>query len=87
MINNDADYFTERHPPIHHRQMRPQYIHTSNLVRTIPHTIILCKGFLKEVPGTQSFVTPLKTIQAEPQSMTKKCHTVRRLNSPIKPIM
>ena len=31
--NNDADYFTKHHPPIHHRQMRPQYIHTSNLVR------------------------------------------------------
>ena len=22
--NNDADYFTKHHPPIHHRQMRPQ---------------------------------------------------------------
>ena len=28
--NNDADYFTKHHPPTHHRQMRPQYIHTSN---------------------------------------------------------
>ena len=25
--NNDADYFTKHHPPIHHRQMRPWYIH------------------------------------------------------------
>ena len=23
--NNDADYFTKHHPPIHHRQMRPRY--------------------------------------------------------------
>ena len=87
VINNDADYFTERHPPIRHRQMRRQYIHTSNLVRTIPHAIILCKGFLKQVPGTQYRVTSLKTIRAEPQYITNKCHNVRRLNRPIKPIM
>ena len=29
-INNDTDYFTKHHPPIHHCQMRPRYIHTSN---------------------------------------------------------
>ena len=40
-MNKGAEYFTKHHPPIHHRQIRPRYIHTSNLVRTITHTIIL----------------------------------------------
>ena len=39
--NNDGDYFTKHHPPIHHRQMRPRYIHTSNLVRKFSQTIRL----------------------------------------------
>ena len=29
--NNDTDYFTKHHPPIHHPQTIPWYIHTSNL--------------------------------------------------------
>ena len=51
--NNDADYFTKHHPPIHHCQMRPWYIHTSNLVRKIPQTIRLCEGVLNWVRVTQ----------------------------------
>ena len=48
--NKDADYFTNHHPPIHHRQMQPNCIHTSNLVQKIPQTIILCEGVLNRVP-------------------------------------
>ena len=77
--NNDADYFTKRHPPIHHHQMRPR---TSNLARTISHTIRLCEGVLNQVLGTKSRVDSLKAIQAEPQYMNDKCHTVRRINHP-----
>ena len=40
-MNNDSDYFTKHHPPIHHRKTQPRYIHTLNLVREIPQTIIL----------------------------------------------
>ena len=80
--NNDADYFTKHHPPIHHHQIRPWCIHTSNLVRKISHTIILFKGVLNRFPGNQSCVNYLKAIQAEPQSMTEKFHTVIRLNCP-----
>ena len=36
------------------------------------------KMMLNRVPGTQSHVNSLKTIRAKPQSMTEKCHTVRR---------
>ena len=39
--NNNADYFIKNHPQIHHRKMRPSYIHTSNLVGTILQTIRL----------------------------------------------
>ena len=85
--NNDADYFTKHHRPIHHCQMRPRYIHTSNLVRTIPQTIILCACVLNRVPGTQSCIESLKLIRAKPQSMNKKCHTVRQLNHPRQLIM
>ena len=49
---NDADYFIRYYPPIHHRQMRPRYMHTSNLERKITQTINLCKGVLNQVPGT-----------------------------------
>ena len=65
VTNNDADYFTKHHPPIHHRQMRPRYIHTSNLVRTITQTIRLCKGVLNQVPGNKSCVIYLKEIRAK----------------------
>ena len=85
--DNEADYCTKHHPPIHHHQMRPRYIHTSNLVRTISQTIRLCEGVLNRVPCTQSRVDSLKAIRAEPQSMTEKCHTVRRLNRPRQHIM
>ena len=78
--NNDSDYFIKHCPPIHHRQMRPWYIHTSNLVRTIPQTIRLCEGLLNQVPGNQSRVESPKVIQSKPQSITYKCHTFRRLN-------
>ena len=78
--NDDSDYFTKHHPSIHHRQIRPWYIYTLNLVRTIPQTIILCEGVLNRVPGTQSCIESLKVIQEKPQSMTKKFHTVRQLN-------
>ena len=74
-------------PPIHHRQIRPRYIHTSKLVRIIPHTIILCKGVLNQFLGTQSRIESLKVIQAKPLSMTEKFHTVRQLNCPIQLIM
>ena len=70
--NNDADYFTKRHPPIHHSQMRPRYIHTSNLVSTIPQTIRLCEDVLNQVPVTHSRIESLEVIQEKPQSVTKK---------------
>ena len=79
--NNDPDYFTKYHSPIHHHQVRPQYIHTSNLVRKLPQIIRLCKGVLNRVPGTQSRVNYLKEIREKPQSMTDKCRTVRRLKT------
>ena len=44
--NNDTDYLTKHHPPIHHRQTRPRYIHTLNLVRKISETIRLYEGVL-----------------------------------------
>ena len=80
--NNYADYSTKHHPPIHHCQMRPQYIHASNLVGENPETIILYEGVLNRVPGTQFHVDFLKTIQAEPQYMNGEFHMVRRLNCP-----
>ena len=49
---NYAYYFTKHHLPIHHRQMQPRYIHTSNLVRTIPHTIRLCECVFNRFLGT-----------------------------------
>ena len=58
--NNDADYFTKHHPTIYHLQMRPRYIHNSNLVRTIPQTIRLCEGVFNGVPVTQSRVNFLR---------------------------
>ena len=87
VTNKDANYFTKHHPPIHHRQMRPRYIHTSYLVRKIPHTIILCDVVLNRVLGTQSCIESLKLIRAKPESMTKKFHTVRQLNRPKKHMM
>ena len=38
-MNNEPNYFTKHHPPIKNNQMRHRYIHTSNLVGEIPHTI------------------------------------------------
>ena len=67
--------------------MRPRYVHTSNLVRTIPHTIILCGGVLNRLLGTQYCIESLKLIQAKTQSMTNKFHTARRLKRPIQLIM
>ena len=61
-MNNDADYFTKHHSPIHYRQMRPWYIHTSNLVRTIPQTIGLCEGVLNRVTGLQTRIKSLRVI-------------------------
>ena len=60
--NNDADYFTKRYLPIHHLQMRPRYIHNYNLVRTIPKTIILCKGVLERFPGNNYLFDFIKKI-------------------------
>ena len=60
--NNENDYFTKHHPQIHHRQMKPCYIHTSNLARTITQTIRLCEGVLNLVPCNQSFINYLKPI-------------------------
>ena len=85
--NNDADYFTKRHPPIHHRQMRPRCIYTLNLARKIPETIRLCQGVLNRVTGTQSRIEYLKVIRAKPSYITKKFHTVIRLNCPRQHIM
>ena len=50
---NDAGYFMKHEPPIHHHQMRPCYIHTSNLVRKIHQTIRLCEGVLNRFLCTQ----------------------------------
>ena len=85
--NNDVDYFTKHHPPIHHCQIRTWYIHTLYLLRTIPQTIRLCDGVLNQVPGTQSCIEYLKLIRERPQFRTDKCHTVRRLNCPRQIIM
>ena len=85
--NNGADYFTKHHPPIHHCQIQPRYIHTSNLTRTIYHTIRLCEGVLNRLPGTQSHVNPLKAIRVEPKYINNKCHMVRRSNRPQQYIM
>ena len=79
---NDADCFTKHHPPIYRHQMQSWYIHISNLVSTIPHTVRLCEGVLIRIPVTQSHADYLKTIQAKPQSLTNKFHTVIRLNRP-----
>ena len=85
--NNDTDYFTKYHSPIHHCQMCPRYINTLNLARTIPQTIRLCEGVLSRVPGTHDCIEFMKVTRAKPKSMTEKCNTVRRLNRPIKHIM
>ena len=50
--NNEDHSFKKHHPPIHHRQMQPHYIHTSNLVSKIPQTIILCEGVLNRLQCT-----------------------------------
>ena len=86
-MKNEADYFTKHHLPITHCQMRPRYIHTSNLVRKISQTIRLCKGTLNRVLGNTYCIESLKVIRAKTQSMTEKCHTVRRLNRPRQHIM
>ena len=78
--NKDADYSTKHYSPNHHRQMRPHYMHTSNLKRKIPQTMRWCKVVLNWVPCTQSFTDSLKPIQEEPQSMNDKCLVVRHLN-------
>ena len=85
--NHHADYFTKHHPPIYHCQMRPRFIHTSNLAKKIPQTIKLCEGVLNRVPYTQSRIESLKATRSIPQSMTKKYHMVRRLNLPRQHIM
>ena len=72
--------FTKHQPTIHHCQMRPSYIHSSNLVSIIPQTIRLCKGVLNRFPFTKSCINSLKMIRSEPQSMTEECPTVRWLN-------
>ena len=79
-MNNDAYCFKKYHPPIHHRQIWPCYIHTSNLVRKIPNTIRLLEGVLNRLLCTQSCIDSLKPIQAGPQYITNKCMKVRRLN-------
>ena len=87
VTNNDADYFTRHQPSIHHLQIRPRYIYTSNLVRKVPQNIRLCEGVLNWFPGTQSRIESLKVIRAKPQYITEKFHTVRRLNRPRQHIM
>ena len=68
---NDANYFIKHHPSIHHLQMCPRNIHTSNLVRTIPQTIRLCEGVLNRVPDTRSRVKSLKEIRAKQNPWTR----------------
>ena len=67
--------------------MRPWYINTVNLAKTIYQTIILCEGVLNQVPGTQSHKEYLKMIRDKTQYNTDRCHTVRRLNRPRQLIM
>ena len=86
-MKNVADYVTNHQPPIHHSQMQPCYIHTSHLVRKIMYIIKLCEGLLNRFLCTQSSIIFLNTIQTEPQSMTKKYHTFKRLNFSIQYIM
>ena len=78
--NKDADCFKKHHPSISHRQMRPYYIHTLNLARTITQTIRLCKSLLNRFLCTQFCIDSLKSIRAEPQSMTKTFPMIRQLN-------
>jgi hypothetical protein len=40
---NLADYFTKHHPPAHHIQMRPTYLHTDQLT---PVSTPDCRGVL-----------------------------------------
>jgi hypothetical protein len=41
--DNLADYFTKHHPPAHHIQMRPIYLHTSQMALATTHG---CRGVL-----------------------------------------
>ena len=59
---NDADYFTRHNTPIQNFQMRPWYIHTLNLVRTIPQTIQLREVVLNRVLVNQFRIEFLKVI-------------------------
>jgi hypothetical protein len=45
---NHADYFTKHHPPTHHTNVRPTYLHTSNLAQVITPD---CRGVLIRDPG------------------------------------
>ena len=54
--NNNSGCFTKNNTLTHHREMRPRYIYTSNIVRTIPQIIRLCEGVLNRVPSTQSWI-------------------------------
>jgi hypothetical protein len=45
---NHADYFTKHHPPTHHTNVRPIYLHTSNLAQVITPD---CRGVLIRDPG------------------------------------
>ena len=73
-MKNNTGYFTKHHPPIHHCQMQPRYIHTLNSARKIPHNIRLCEGVLNWVPFTKSWIrnNPLKLIRVETQYMTQR---------------
>ena len=61
-------------------------ISTCHIGTTFYHPFMIWV-LLNRFPGTQSCIESLKVIQSKPQSMTKKCYTVRRLNRPRQLIM
>ena len=69
---NDDYYFKNNHPPINRCQIRPRYIHTSNLAREITQTIRLCGVVFNHALCTQSCIYSLKWILSELKCMTNK---------------
>ena len=51
--DNKADYFTKHHPPAHHIQVRPTYLHVAQAAAWVGTPTSDCKGVLIR-PGTQS---------------------------------
>ena len=67
---NLADYFTKHHAPIHHRTMRPTYLHTANLVTLTSRS--RSEGVLKHPnpshPSVHGYKNLRLTTQRDPAS-------------------